>query len=299
MIPASSEGSFSRQDLLALMTEELQTYVVPMLMEVREEYLVVPYDVTTTTSQTYRLPPRAVGSKLRQVLIGPNETNLVLLQRVEPKVQYTAYNAPFGLGLGWNNVPYPVGYYFQNASIKTLGSVTAGQLLRMMYFLRPNDLVDVDECGVITAINTGTNAVTVNSAPISFDTTATYDFVRSQPGFETLGMDRAATTVVGDVVTFTATLPTDLVVGDYVCLAGQAPVAQVPVECLPLLTQRLVVKVLESLGDPKVKTSYEACELQRKQVVDALVSPRSEGDSRYVIAYKGPGWGNWRGRGGV
>lgn len=45
MIPASSDRSFSFDDLCALMSEELQTYVVALLMSTREEWFVRDYDV--------------------------------------------------------------------------------------------------------------------------------------------------------------------------------------------------------------------------------------------------------------
>jgi hypothetical protein len=50
-------------------------------------------------------------------------------------------------------------------------------------------------------------------------------------------------------ITFTTDLPDGLMVGDYVCLAGETVVPQVPVDVIPLLEQSVVCKVLESIGD--------------------------------------------------
>ena len=302
-IPESSDRSFSETDLLELMSEELQTYVVPLLMSVREEWMVKAYDVEIGSGTSYRIPVRSVGSKLRQVLVSNgNATNSganqwVVLQRIEPIDQYQNY-----FGNSWN--PGSVqGYYLENTDLRLLANPPQGSTLRMMYFLRPNRIVAQDACGTITAINTGLNQITIDpeAMPLgdddAFGTQFTYDLVRGTPGFETLAMDQTVTAVSGaddNVFTFADTLPSGLAVGDFMCLAGEAPVAQIPVEMQPLLTQALVVKVLEALGDPKVAVAQSKLDLQKKLAVDILTSNRTEGDPRFVINTTGPGWGRKR-----
>jgi hypothetical protein len=288
-IPTSSDQSWSRADLLALMTEELQTYVVPELMAVREEFFVQQYDVTTTSSLTYRIPPRAIGAKLRQVLQGANESTLIVVQRIEPKQQYGST-----FGVNFANTGFLSGYVFQNNSIKLLGNPTAGQLLRMMYFLRPGILVEETACGLITAINTGTKTVTVSDAPTTFTNTVLYDFIRGTQGFDTLAMDQAAT-VSGTNLTFSSALPDGLAVGDYVALATQSPIPQVPIEALPFLAQRTVVKVLEAIGDPKLPAANASLVELKNKMVSQIVTPRDEGTMRFATNFNGPGWnGRWR-----
>ncbi len=296
MIPASSDRSFSTDDLLDLMSEELQTYVAPLLLSVREEWFVKAYDVTITTDTAYRIPPRSIGSQVRQALIsngssGPGQW--VVLNRIQPVEQY-------GNGYGWSwNPGTVVGYYLENTDLKLLANPPTGSTLRMMYFLRPNRIVAEDACGTITAIDTGLNQITVDATTMplgddAFTTALTYDLVRGTPGFETLAMDQTVTAVSGaddNVFTFADTLPTSLSIGDFMCLAGEAPVAQVPVEMQPLLTQRLVVKVLEALGDPKTATAKGMLDAQEKMAVNNIAAKRTPGDPPVIKNRNGPGFG--------
>jgi hypothetical protein len=285
-IPRSSDRSFSEDDLIALMSEELQTYMVSLLMGIREEWFVHSEDTATDGSTRYRIPQRAIGSKLRQVLIGTGENNFAVLNRIEPKQQYQSV-----YGINWTASGYVNGYILYDTDIQLVPSQSSGQTIRMVYFRRPNRLVATSECGLITAINTGTREVTITSGevPTDFSSSVTYDLIRGSPGFGTLAMDQSAT-LASNVLTFAETLPEGLAVGDYVALAGESPIPQIPVELHPLLAQRTVVKVLEALGDPKVKVALEMCEAQRAAAM-ALLTPRDEGSPRYLTNFNGPGWG--------
>jgi hypothetical protein len=281
-IPESSDRSFSTDDLVAMVSDETQSYMTQLLMSVREEFFVTDYDVTTTAASSYRIPPRAVGSKLRQVLINDG-SGFRVVPRVEPKVQWEYQSAGTGA---------PAAYYLKGTSIELLPAPSAGLTLRMQYFRRPNTVVYDDQCGRITAINTGTGAVTISASVSDFSSSETYDFVRGTPGFETLAMDQSAVVSGGGLTLTFASLPSELAVGDFVCLAGQTPIPQLPVELHQLLSQRTVVKVLEAMGDPKVTTAKTMCDEERARALTQL-TPRSEGDSRYIINYQGPGWARW------
>ena len=172
---------------------------------------------------------------------------------------------------------------------------SAGQLLRLQIFQRPNAVVAEQYCATITAINTATNTVTLDNIPPGFVGAPLFDVVRGTPFFETLAIDQTAA-ISGSTMTFTTALPSGVSpyvpsIGDYVCIAGQAPVANLPVEMLSVLTQRLVVKVLEATGDQNgLKAADAACE---KAWIAALQqsTPRDEGNARYVVNFNGPGWG--------
>lgn len=289
-IPKASDRAFSRTDLLALMTEELQTYVVPAMMEVREEYFTKNYDYTTTNTRHYEIPPRAIGMKLRYVYLGSDEQSLLPVSRVEPAQQYNGiWGVAFPGQVGYTTFAY----YLENNKVVLVNNPGAGNTLRLVYFLRPNRIVEEEDCGLITAIDTNTNEVTVNEVPAGWSGTANYDLIDSTPGFETLAMDAEAS-LSGSVLTFTDSLPEGLAVGDYVCEPCTAPLAQVPIEAAPLLTQRLVTKVLEAQGDPKAVVAEKSCERMKQQLQDSLVSPRTEGSPRYIVNNYGPGWGNVR-----
>lgn len=286
-IPETSDGSYSESELLAFASDEIQTYLTSLLMSVREEWFVRPYDYNLTGNQvTFNIPQRSIGSKLRQVLVG-QDPNWLVVQRVEPKQTYGYY---YGFTpASFPNAGFGAGYVFQNTTIKLLSASYGGPTLRLMYFLRPNRLVSEFACGLITDIDTNTNEVTVSNAPTTFTDGTSYDFIKSKSGFDTLAMDQVAD-ITGNVLTFEDDVPNDLEVGDYVALAGQSPIPQLPVELHPLLAQRTVVKVLESAGDPKAEFARNMCEAERQSAVNNLIQDRSEGDSRYLTNFNGPGW---------
>lgn len=280
MLPSTTE-TLSTTDFLAIATEELQTYVLKVLLAVREEYAVATYDLAITSgTSTYVLPSRAVGGKLRNAcLLDSNGLVSSPLNRLEP--ERVIQNSSSG---------DVAGYYLQGDDIIFVPTPAASATVRLTYFRRPSALIATTGAGVVTSINTGTKVVTASGGyPATFLTTATFDLVRAQPPFKVMGQDLAITNATGTTLTFTATLPTGLAVGDYVCLAGESPVPQIPVELHPLLSQRVVYKCLEALGDDKSVLAEQAADKMRMDLLTFL-TPRVEGASRPIVNYNGPGF---------
>lgn len=290
MIPSTDEA-LDDEDFLAFADEELQTTIVQLLLSVREEFLVAkePHDVSITASTSdYALPTRAIGGKLRQVLISTNGDDFAPLGRVDPENDWT-------VGSG----THAVGYRF-NGNYVTLVPTPASTsgTLRLSYFMRPSRLVGTSAVGLISAINTSTGVVTCN-IPSTFTTSERFDLVKGKSGFECLAIDLTASAVGGASITFSAAdLPSGLAVGDYVCLAGESPIPQVPVELHPLLSQRVVCRVLEALGDPKLAVA-EATSARLMNTARSLLSPRDQGARRVIVNPYGPGMGSRYGRRGV
>lgn len=63
----------------------------------------------------------------------------------------------------------------------------------------------------------------------------------------------------------------------------------IPVELFTLLVQRVVVRCLEAVGDPKFQAAELACDKVRANAL-TLLTPRAEGTGRVVINTNGPGW---------
>ena len=281
MLP-SSDQTLATADFLAIATEEMQTYVWDVLTGVREEYAVTDYDLTLTSgTSTYALPPRASGGALRNVLLANGAGNYVPVLRLSPEhSQDFATTGPVG------------GYYFKDDSVVLVPTPSVGNTLRLQYFRRANKLVTVAECAVITSINAGRTVITTTATvPATMTSGVVLDIVDQTPAFRTLGMDLATTgTVSGTTITLSVALPALVAAGDYVCLAGESPIPQIPVELHPLLAQRVVVKSLEALGDQKMQVADTICERMRKTAI-SLLSPRSQGSTRYLINRNGPGFG--------
>jgi hypothetical protein len=286
MIPSTDEA-FSTADFLAIANEELQSFIVPLLLGAREEFLVANFDITTTTSAEYTLPPRAIGRELRDVL-WQSGNSYIPLSRIEPEREYEFGNTGSG---------GPYGYKFENDKVVLIPAPPSGGTLRLKYFIRPNALVLPAAVATIQSINGGRTVITTTATiPSTITTGISVDLVAAKPGFATQVLDSTTTaTTSGTTITLTTALPSSVVAGDYVCLAQEAPVAQIPVELFPLLAERVCFKVLEALGDPRAQVQKQICDEMARQAV-RLLSPRSQGSARPIVPRYGPGRG-WGGRG--
>jgi hypothetical protein len=183
----------------------------------------------------------------------------------------------------------PNSYYIQGNNVVLTTAPSSGTL-RVTYYRRPNRVVATTAVGEITAI--AGNTITISAAPSTFTTSVTYDFVKGKPGFDTLGEDYAASSA-GVSMVFSSDVPASLAVGDYVCLSQESPIAQIPVELQPLLSERTTATVLHALGDPKADAAYRVASDMEKRILK-LISPRTEGSSRVVVNKYGVGQGRYR-----
>lgn len=283
-----SQITFDDPSILNMADEEIQTGLVPFLMKAREEYLVdyLDYSVDGTT-RTFEMPARSIGAKLRAVtcLINPNNDIDQPNERKIPEIN--AEDAVFNNN--FNNFLSLQSFFLRenNVILSPGASSFAGQTLRMYYFKRPSRLIQTSACSQITGI-IGNQAI-VNLVPTNFGTSGTLsitvDLVKANPPFRLLSMDLPITI---DTTTNTATLPANLStygvsVGDYICLAGEAPIPTLPVELHSLLAQRVAVKILASLGD---SANFQIATDRLKEMehnVLGLISNRVEGSNRKVV----------------
>lgn len=279
-----SQNLYDEDEICKILTEELHSDIVPLIMGVREEYLVTNYDQAISSSQTgYRIPPRAFAQKLHDAVLLNSDGFEVGIPRAQP----SQLKKRFAFG---GDFRYPDGtcFFFEDDKVviyPDTSNVAGTYQLRMKYFRRPNNIVKVADAGQITAINTGTKQVTLANLPSAWTTATIFDFIKGQPSFDTLGDDKAITAVdsTNSILTFSATLPSELAVGDWVGEAGFSPIAQIPYEIHNLLAQRAVIKILEGLGD---RNGLQSAADVYKDMVDkfkTMVTPRADGSPKKII----------------
>ena len=141
----------------------------------------------------------------------------------------------------------------------------------------PNTLVLSTACGQITAI-VG-NVVTVANVPVTFTTSVTYDIISNSPQmFISQGDDLTVTLVAGANITFTA-LPSTVQVGDWVCLAMQSPIPQIPFKPgFQLLLQLSAAKCLEIHGDTQGFNIAMSQAADMKTYFISVITPRTDGN---------------------
>lgn len=264
----TNQSLFQTADFLRFANRAMRKKIIPLVMSTREEYWVAAYDYSLTADQaSYAIPPRAVGGKLRDVLFvdGSDETSL---PRLEPENVYSTDAGRLGFYLEGNAVV-----------INPTPNVTSGTL-RLKHFRRPNSLVATTACGYVESINSGANQVTISTTPSTFGTGVVVDFIKGTPGHEWRATDTSITGVSGTTISF-ASLPTGLAVGDYICLAGESCIPQIPVELLPILEDEIAKMCRQAQGkrDKDMDAELEA----DKQEILKTLTPRVDGEPKKIV----------------
>jgi len=274
----SVQALFSDANLLTILNFEMSSKIVPMIDNQSEEYGVYINDIPYTTSaHIYPMPAaRAVAGKLRSVSFLDFNNNEIRIPRLRPEDIMSNVNAT---GLAIN--PALWGFYVQNNSIILyLGSFTGSsgsyQALRLRYIRQPNQLITTAAAARVSNIS-GTT-ITVSSIPGNYSITQLYDFIAGQPGFDSLMDDAICTSIIGLTMTFTS-VPDTLVIGDWICLSGQAPVAQIPFfPGYELLLQLGAAKCLEIHGDVQGFNVAMSQAADMKNYFISVLTPRVDGN---------------------
>ena len=278
------QALFSDADLLTILNFELASKIVPIMDNQSEEYGIYMKDIPYSTStQRYPIPAvRGVGGKLRSVSFVDSNNNEIRIPRLRPEDTMSNVNAT---GLAIN--PALWGFYVENNTIvlflgSIAGSSSSFKSLRLRYMRQPNQLVAVTDAAQVSGISG--NLVTVSNMPATYTTAVAYDMIAGSPGFDALQDDSTCTDISGLVMTFSS-LPVDqlgnvtLKVGDWICLAGQAPVAQLPFfPGYELLLQLGAAKCLEIDGDVQGFNIAMSQAADMKNYFISVLSPRVDGN---------------------
>ena len=256
----TSNDLFSDADFLSLYNHQLLAEITPLMLKLNEEYFLQSKDFTIAAGSTYRIPTRAIGSKIRTLFYVDGSGNQSSLARLFEEDRPS--NAS--------------GFYMLRNSIELSNDYTSGTL-RMKYLARPSSLVLTTACAQISSIDTVTNTVEVSSAPATFANGTAVDFVQKLNPYDLLGMDYAISSVSGTTFTF-ASLPDGLIEGDWICLATESPVPMIPEELHPVLVQSALCKTLSSKKDKAYKDELETLARVKTDAINML-DPRVEDNS--------------------
>lgn len=288
MFPANANVGTADADLLAHGDKEMQARLLPLVLGVREEFYIATKDYAITGGQgSYRIPPRSIGGRLRDVFMVQSGGTPRNLARIEPErmleLRVTQPGVPWAFYVEGNNI----------VLVPTPAS-TNGDTLRLKFFARPNRLVLASAARQISTITANTPSAGItritcaSNVPSSFTTSVTYDIVRATPNFEHVGTDMAASTVSAANVHIAASLlPSDFTtvnyVNDWLCLAEESPIPQLPAELGQLLAQRVLCRVLDSIGDIEALAPAERQAIDMEHAGAKLIQPRVEGEPRRVL----------------
>lgn len=283
----TNQRTFTNDDFLALANEELAMGLVPLILSMQEEYFVYSEDIELVASQSsYPIPYRAVGGKLRDLFYKDSNDNLFEMSRISPEEKVTFQDNSDNSSFKY--------FYMEGNNIvlsPSVGSSPVGSLVTT-YYLRPNSLVTSDEIGTITLISEGatTTTYTLDNMPDDFSPTAEYDINQTKSGHKIRVFDVVPTaiSVANSTITFdNDDLPSDIVLGDHIGLAGECFVPQIPSDLHSILAQRVTQRCLEAMGDSAGLTAATA-KLQEMETRSApLIDARVEGAPLKIINRKG------------
>ena len=285
MIP-TDQSTFSPDDFLEILNEEISTGILPYLLEQHEEHLVNFVELDVTESNEYVIPYRAVGNKLRDVSYIDSSGNPYELSRVSlEEISDYSSNASYGQS--------GVFYLENNKIVIPNLSAQPGAKLRMYFYLRPSSLVLLESTGKITAIAVGATetVLTLDNFPENFSNDIKYDIVGSESPNKLKKFDIikvTANSVTKSVTILNADLPSDLTQGDYLCQAEESPYAQMPTELHVILAQRGAVYCLESLGDTEGLTNATRRLTMMEKGVTNLIENRVEGAPQKIKTRHSP-----------
>ncbi len=288
----NAQTTFSTSDFYALIDEEIESKLIPLILKNLEEYYVwdLPTNIVAGVNQ-YPIPYRAIAGKLRdvQVISSTDPESIIPLDRLEITDLFSSTSTSYRVLIK------KTGFYIKGNSIYMYPAPTYSQnILNLEYYIRPGTSVDPTVCAQITAINQSAQTVTVSSVPSNITTSTTIDFVKAMPGFEYTAIDQTISSIVGTTLTMVSPLPViggsqnlSLSVGDYVCQSTQSCVVQVPQELLPLLSQYVVVRVLSAQGDSQALQMAINELTKLEENAQMLISPRADGKPKRVTNTRG------------
>lgn len=294
ILSPNAQQAIQPNDVIAFLDQEMRTTIVPLVLAAQEEFWVTNFDQPVLQGVfNYTIPKRAAFATWRDVVFvdaNNNELNMSMLSPEYLKLTYPA---------GGNPPLYVFGFILQNDQIilypNTVGTPTQYKL-RMKIKRRPNNLTSTANCAQVTAINTGTNVVTVNAVPAGWSISDTFDIIPNSPQFTSLQDDQTITAITPTTLTFN-TLPTNpqtgaftMKVGDWICPSQMSCVPQVPYDMFPLLTQRAMIRTLEALGDTQNIQIAERRYADMAADFARTVSPRIDGTPKKIVNRNTPPW---------
>jgi hypothetical protein len=283
------QNTFDKQDIIDILNEEMDLQMISFLLSSNQEFLVnhVEFLLSEATEFDngffFKIPDRAVGNKLRRVCYINDTGTQTPLARIEPdNIGYFEY-------VGNTNFSY----YVENDMIKLLDkySVANATRIRLYYEMSPSELVEDKFGAKIISLNTTTGEVVVDNIPDNFETGIAYDFINANSPNKCVAIDKIPTSIntTSKIMNFDPTVfPSDLKLGDYICVANESVVPQIPTELHPMLAQMAAVAILEAQGDEKGITIAAARLQKMSEGTKDLISNRVEGSNQKINNMKSP-----------
>ena len=270
---------FTDQDILDIVNEELDAQVLMDLLALHEEHLTVHIDIPKNADGVYDIPYRAIGNKIRDVsLVSTSdyiyELSQISIGELPDHNGITSYDA------------YLDRFYVESNQIKLINPTRSYGAVRIYFYIRPNVLTKLREAGIISSIDDDDpELVTFGLSQVGrgFSGDVEYDIIGKRTpnkikkyDIEPQGINTGSSGSITFLKSDIQYTPGEIIVGDYVTLAEQSPVPNIPTEMHPVLAQACAVHILEALGDSEALANAERRLQKMAKSVQSLVDDRVE-----------------------
>jgi hypothetical protein len=274
LIPLAA-STFTATDFIAFLNEALLS-LSTLLAKERQGYFVRRLiDVPLVAGQdSYPVPERALGAVLQDVGI----------LEVSGQVRDLTYLTPSD-AVGSETDRGPPDCFFMEGSNVVVRPVpdSTGESLRLPILERPNALVASAQVGINTAPALANTFSMSAGTPVAFTTSTPLDIIEGRQPFRTLARSITPTVVGPSSCTFASgVLPSTLAFGDFLSLAGESHVAQIPDVFLSSLTLMACASALDSLDQSKKAQAKQKEAEQKLGAALAIVRPRVKQATRVM-----------------
>lgn len=304
----TSQKTFEDEDLIAILNEELELHVVPLILSVREDYFLASHRTPITANlASYNITERAIGGALKDVFWtlddedqSESSRNLNRVSLVDSLDLFVGTGEPRSYSLRGNQI------------VLCPSPATSYGYVEQWYLGKASELVATTSC---TKIVSSTSLAGTTTFTVDTDLTSSLaigdqvDFLNSQSPLGSWAIDVTITAITASTI---AVLTTDVADSlgvtvlpgedDYICPRLKANVPTIPQEFHPYLAERGAARVVQALGhNDKLQAINGNLQMMEKSLMK-IISNRVENDARAIVnrngifSYVGANFlrGNWR-----
>lgn len=289
--PNDTAAGTADADLLKICDESLKEKIVPRIIRTREEYLVQAAWTPMVSNVTkYRIHPRAYAERLRDIcFIDSAGSRFNIGDSPINREELASYGGP-GSGV-------PAGWYLEGNAIQLVPITGSYEgYIEQSFIARPSKLVLSTAVRLIDSVNTVTGVITTTTnLPTTWTTANKFDVYSPYSGAELHALDAVASQVGGGgtekQVTFTTKIDGSvhgswpIAIGDYIALAGQAHLIQVPEDLVPLLIEDVVLRIAIGDGDKDKANAHFARVKEQAEEMTGVLDNRVEGRPMKIKGY--------------
>lgn len=253
-----TQSRFSQSTIIDICNQESIKRIRPIISDLQKEFFVVSTSLSVSSGDKYvRMPKRAAGRGLREIYLTV-DTERHLLVQITREQATEEETSDSGI---------PKTFYFEADSIVFTKPLSSNATVNMILEVSPGSLVLSTAVTTVSSVDFATGEVIVSGTPSGYGGAVEYDFIQQLGyGNAVLACGLTPASVVGTTYTFDPdTLPKTLQAGDYITLAGQTPIPNMPDEAVACLIHAVSTRIYRLRGD------YDGVKSEQQELQNSIL----------------------------